>query len=126
MTATRKVEDAAKEAHRTVVETSTSGTTAYVLEVLGQKLAAHMLNVDPKTLRRWAAGESDPRGEAEGRLRDLHMILRLLNRNESPQTVRAWFVGLNPQLNDLSPAEAVRGGRLREVLTAAKSFLAGG
>ena len=45
---------------------------------------------------------------------------------EGPYTVRAWFVGLNPQLGDESPAAAVREGRTRDVLVAAKAFLAGG
>ena len=54
------------------------------------------------------------------------MILRLLLSEESRHTVRAWFVGLNPQLDDESPARAMLEGRERQVLTAAKSFLAGG
>jgi hypothetical protein len=120
-----KVEQATHDAHRLVVESSTEDTTTFVLEVLGQKLAGYMLNADAKTVKRWAAGTT-PRHEAEQRLRDLHMVLRLLISEESPLTVRAWFVGLNPQLNDESPATAIREGRTRDVLVAAKSFLAGG
>ena len=45
---------------------------------------------------------------------------------ESPHTVRAWFLGLNPQLDDESPAQSIREGDFRDVLVAAKAFLAGG
>jgi hypothetical protein len=40
--------------------------------------------------------------------------------------VRAWFLGLNPQLDDQSPAQSIRIGEFRDVLVAAKAFLAGG
>lgn len=40
--------------------------------------------------------------------------------------IRAWFVGMNPQLDDDSPAEAIHGGRLKEAMAAARAFAAGG
>jgi hypothetical protein len=122
---TGKVEQATHDAHRLVVESSTEDTTSFLIEVLGQRLTAYMLDADPKTVKRWAGG-TKPRDEAEQQLRDLHMILRLLISEESPLTTRAWFVGLNPQLDDESPATAFRERRTRDVLVAAKSFLAGG
>lgn len=39
---------------------------------------------------------------------------------------RAWFIGLNPQLDDVSPAEAIHDGRLKEAKAAARAFVAGG
>jgi hypothetical protein len=45
---------------------------------------------------------------------------------ESDHTIRAWFMGTNPQLDDESPLEAVREGRNREVLAAARAFVTGG
>jgi hypothetical protein len=45
---------------------------------------------------------------------------------ESDHTIRAWFIGMNPQLDDESPIEAVLSGRHKEVLAAARAFLAGG
>jgi hypothetical protein len=49
----------------------------------------------------------------------------LLASQDSPQTVKAWFIGLNPQLGDTSPAEAIREGRLRDALMAARAFVSG-
>jgi hypothetical protein len=114
--------------HRKTVEASIADTAAFLQEALGQKLVAFMVGVeDPKTVGRWASEKRLPRDlEVERRLRDAHQIFRLLLTKESPHTVRAWFVGLNPQLNDESPATAVREGRTRDVLIAAKAFLAGG
>jgi hypothetical protein len=119
--------DASTEAHRTTVESSIQEVTAFLQDVLGQKLVAHMAGVsDPKTVGRWAKGERTPRADAEHRLRESYRIFQLLLTKESPHTVRAWFVGLNPQLDDESPARAIGEGRTRDALVAAKAFLAGG
>jgi hypothetical protein len=119
--------DASAEAHRTTVESSIADIVAFLREVFGQKLVAYMAGVsESRTVSRWAAGESPPRAASEDRLRHAYYIFRLLNTEESPHTVRAWFVGLNPQLDDESPASAIRDDRPRDVLVAAKAFLAGG
>ena len=81
--------------------------------------------MDPKTVDRWTKSDQ-PRTEAEQRLRLAYQIFQVLQEDDSPHTVRAWFIGLNPQLDDIAPAEALREGRLREVLVAAKSFALGG
>ena len=47
-------------------------------------------------------------------------------RFDSSRVVKAWFIGLNPQLDDESPAEAIREGRLKEAMSAARAFVAGG
>jgi hypothetical protein len=39
--------------------------------------------------------------------------------------VRAWFLGLTPQLDDQSPAQSIREGNFCDVLVVAKAFLAG-
>jgi hypothetical protein len=59
-------------------------------------------------------------------LRCAYQTFQLLLAEESPHTVRAWFLGLNPQLDDQSPAQSIREGDFRDVLVAAKAFLAGG
>jgi len=50
----------------------------------------------------------------------------VLRGTESDHTIRAWFIGMNPQLDDVSPAEAISAGKYREVIVAARAFLAGG
>jgi hypothetical protein len=95
--------------------------------MLGRKLVAFMAGVaDAKIVEKWASGERRPRREAQERLRAAFNVFHLLQEEESPPTVRAWFVGLNPQLDDDSPARAISQDRLKDVLAAAKAYMAGG
>lgn len=114
--------------HRRSVVASTADIAGFLQDALGQKLVAFMVGVsDPKTVGRWASGARTPRGSSvEQRLRAAHQVFGLLATAEAPDTVRAWFVGLNPQLDDESPAQAIREDRAKEVLIAARAFLAGG
>ncbi len=122
-----KLRSAPQEAHRKSVESSIADVVGYLQEVLGQKLVAHIAGVtDPRTVARWAAGERAPRGEHEQRLRCAYQTFLLLLAEESPHTVRAWFLGLNPQLDDQSPAQSIREGDFRDVLVAARAFVTGG
>jgi len=99
----------------------------YLQEALGQKLVAYLANVnDNKRVGRWSQGDQAPRIEAERRLRAAFQIFHLLLSEESPHVIRAWFIGMNPQLDDDSPVQAIHDGRLKDALAAAKAFVAGG
>lgn len=53
--------------------------------------------------------------------------MRLLEgTHESPETIQARFLGMNPVLDDCSPARAVREGDYAGARTAAVTFLAEG
>ncbi len=62
---------------------------------------------------------------SEQRLRQAYQIVRLLMERESAETVRAWFVGMNPDLDDQAPVLVLPEEPVR-VLQAARSFLAQG
>lgn len=118
---------AAEDAHRKAVEAAPAQVAAYLQDALGQKLVAYLAGVsDPKAVGRWASEDRNPRSDTEERLRAAFQIFQLLLTAEAPQTIRAWFMGLNPQLDDESPARAIREGRMQEAWVAAKAFLAGG
>lgn len=118
---------ASRDAHRQVTEADIQQITEYLEEVLGRKLVATLADVkDTKAVGRWAAGERAPRAAAEERLRAGYQIFNLLLAAESPHTVRAWFIGLNPQLNDESPVLVIREGRFQEAMVAARAYIAGG
>ena len=122
-TKTRRV----KQAHERSIQFSTADMARYLQEVLGQRLTAHIAGVkDPKTVTTWAEGANAPRAASEAKLRLALQIVHLLQEQESPHVVRAWFVGLNPQLDDTAPATAIAEGHLKEALTAARAFVAGG
>jgi hypothetical protein len=118
---------ASREAHRRVTESGIQQITQYLEEVLGRKLVATLAGVkDQKAVGRWAAGERTPRAAAEERLRTAYQIFRLLMAAEAPHTVRAWFIGLNPQLHDESPILVIQEGRFQEAMVAARAYIAGG
>jgi hypothetical protein len=116
------------QAHDQAVHTSTREAARIVLDVLGGALAAYVLGVkDRKTVQRWAAGTIVAiRPEHEATLRGVLEIIVLLSRFEGPETVRAWFLGMAPELDDIAPARAVHDGRLPQAMNAARAFIAHG
>ena len=116
------------QAHRDATSTPIQQVADELQHLLSRRMTAIIANVkDGKTVTRWASGETTSiRLESEQRLRTAYEIMRLLLQYDSPQTVRAWFVGLNPQLGDESPIEVINEGRLKEALAAARAFTAGG
>jgi hypothetical protein len=98
-------------------------------DVLGQRLVAVIAGVsDAKAVGKWARGERIPHPEAERRLRDAFQVTQLLLRQESADTIRAWFVGMNPDLGDRAPALVLADEPQGApgVLQAARAFLAYG
>lgn len=115
--------------HRQAIAASLPVLAGLLQEVLTRRLTAYIVGVkDTKTVARWANGEIiDIRDQAvEQRLRTTYEITQLLLGSDSAQTVRAWFIGLNPQLGDVSPAEAIHVGQLKEALAAARLFVVSG
>lgn len=99
----------------------------YLQDNLGRRLTAHLAGIaDTRQVGRWAKGENAPCHESEVAIRAAYQIFRILAEVESPPTVRAGFIGMNPQLNDDSPVEALANGRLREALAAARAYASGG
>ena len=93
--------------------------------LLGTKLMSLTMGVDPVTVDRWIAGQSHPRLDNEKRIRATYQVYELLKGVEASPTIRAWFMGMNPQLDDRSPSETTAEGDLRAVLAAARAFRAG-
>lgn len=113
-------------AHEHATRATIRDMAMYLQSLFGQKLTATIAGVkDPKAVGQWARGEQVPHPGAERRLRDAYHVASLLMQVEHPQTVRSWFMGMNPQLDDRAPALVVGEDPVR-VLQAARAFLAGG
>lgn len=115
--------------HRQAVTAPLREVAATLQEVLSRQLTAYIAGVkEGKTVHRWATGEITAIRDfaVEQRLRTAYEVAQLLLREDGPQTVRAWFIGMNPQLDDRSPAEAIHQGQFKEALTAARAFAADG
>lgn len=52
----------------------------------------------------WARGKQAPVPRAEQWLRCTYDVVRTLRAWDAPDTIRSWFVGMNPLLADTSPA----------------------
>ena len=101
-------------------------------DLLGARLVAYLGGVtETRAVREWAQssrGIQDP--EVVRRLRLAFRAARLITVRDTPEVAQAWFQGLNPQLEDRSPASVLRDGAVvevgAEVLAAARAFAAVG
>lgn len=95
-------------------------------EVLGQRMVAVIAGVsDVKAVGKWARGERTPHPETAQRLRVAFQVVQILLQQESAETIRMWFGGMNPDLDDRAPA-LVLAENPQHVLQAARAFLAYG
>ena len=103
-----------------------SGTpevVAFLHDLLGERLTAVIAGVNnARAVGQWARGERTPHPGTERRLRAALQVAQLLLAVESPESVRSWFVGMNPDLDDQAPALAL-GDDPTRVLQAARTFL---
>lgn len=82
---------------------------ANLRELLGTKLTAYLASADTtRTIRKWADGKGTPSYDVSNRLRFAYRVALLLRRREPSSIVQAWFTGLNPELDDASPARIIR------------------
>ncbi len=99
--------------------------------LLGAQLVAYLGGVkETRAVRQWAEGDRGPSQEVKDRLRTAYQVAMMIAAVDGQTVTQSWFQGLNPQLDDRSPARLLREGDLRdvgpEVLGAARAFLVGG
>ncbi|TDW26956.1 hypothetical protein [Cryobacterium psychrophilum] len=110
---------------------STAEIVGGLRETLGAKLVAYLGGVrETRAVREWAEGTRTPSSDVVLRLRTSFYVMAMLRDRESASTVASWFQGMNPELNDVSPARVLREQELETagpaVLAAARSFVAFG
>ena len=100
--------------------------------LLGAKLVAYIGGVkETRAVRQWAEGSRKiaNRDDVE-RLRVAYRAAWMINLKDSTRVVQAWFQGLNPFLDDVSPARLLRDGDIDadgpRVIAAARQFAAVG
>jgi hypothetical protein len=96
---------------------------------LGARLVAYLgLVKKTRVVRQWAdaADPRKPSALVENRLRAAYQIAGTLREADSAAVIQAWFQGMNPLLDDYSPAKVLREGDPEEsgprVLAAARAF----
>lgn len=99
--------------------------------LLGPRLLAYICGVsEVRSVRTWSKGEHAPREPLPERIRLALRVATLIADHDNARVAQAWFQGLNPQLEDRSPARLLREGDLAEVgpevIAAARAFVVGG
>lgn len=121
-TVTAQLIDAAQ---RQATNTPVAEICQHLVKLLGQSLTAFIVGVQHgRTVVRWANTQVtniDP--DNEQKLRTTYGIVCLLSEAYSPATARGWLITPNHRLDDLSPAEALHEGKLKEALSAARSHI---
>lgn len=121
------------EAHaRDAIRSDQAQLVGVLRDLLGARLVSYLAGVrETRVVRQWAEGERDIRNaEDEQRLRIAYQAALLITEKDDRAVAQSWFQGLNPQLDDRSPARLLReldpheGGLL--VLAAARTFAAVG
>jgi hypothetical protein len=118
-------------AHARATRASFEDVATELRELLGAKLVAYLGGVtEARAVNQWAEGERMPSDEIQQRLRFALRVALPIATADSPKIAQAWFQGLNPQLDDRSPARLLRDGALDEVgpaiVAAERAFLIGG
>jgi hypothetical protein len=117
-------------AHTLAVRSTFPEAVGALRELLGPRLVAYLGSVrETRAVHRWADGAREPSAAVQQRLRVALQVAAMLAEGESPRIAQAWMQGLNPQLDDRSPARLLRDGDIDEVgpavIGAARAFLIG-
>lgn len=117
---------AENSSHKRSVELRFEDIVAFLQREIGPNLTAYIAGKSVNTVGRWSKSEQKPGDKEERRLRETYRIFQLITEADSNHVARAWLMGLNPQLDDQAPADALREDKLRDALVAAKAFRVGG
>jgi hypothetical protein len=118
-------------AHERAIRATFPEVVSLLRETLGAKLCAYLGSVkETRAVNEWADGIREPSDATQQRLRFALQVALAIAGADGPEVTRAWFQGLNPQLDDRSPARVLREGDLQEVgpavVAAERAFLVGG
>ncbi len=120
------------DAYNNAMAMTTAELVTALRDLLGAKLVAYLGRVkETRAVRQWADGTRAIGNPVDvDRLRVAYRAAAVITARDSKEVAQAWFQGLNPLLDDRSPARLLRDGDLEEVgpqvLTAARQFAAVG
>lgn len=118
-------------AHAKAVRASLPEVVDSLRSILGARLCAYLASVkETRAVNEWAQGVRVPGAQTQRRLRLALQVAQSIADADGAEVTRAWFYGLNPQLEDRSPAWLLREGDIDEVgpeiIAAERAFLVGG
>jgi hypothetical protein len=119
-------------AYNEAVAMDTADLVTALRELLGARLVAYIGGVkETRAVRQWAEGSRKIANPSDlERLRVAFRAARTINSKDSTEVAQAWFQGLNPHLDDVSPARVLRDGDIDDdgprVIAAARQYAAVG
>lgn len=93
---------------------------------LGKQAVAGIFGRDVRTIERWLKAGVNLKLDEEKRLRNAFQPFAMIEEIDGPHVARAWFIGMNPYLNDDTPIDRLSSGDYRSVLAAARDHVAAG
>lgn len=78
---------------------------------------ARILETNPRTVSRWLRDETEPRWEVRERLLEFFAVMERLQQVVKPAAAHDWLFTPNRLLDHEKPADMLRRGGFREVLT---------
>lgn len=113
--------------HAQVLHADVPSVVRELDEILGSRLVAYIGGVkETRAVRQWSTGDRTPSAATQTRLRTALQTARLLQYREARPVIQAWFQGMNPHLEDHSPARVLRDADIDaegpHVMTAARAF----
>ncbi|MFF7415466.1 XRE family transcriptional regulator [Streptomyces lydicus] len=123
---TQRVITAEESAHRDTSRQSIADIARFLQDTFSQRLTAFIAGIeDPKQVGKWCAAQNSPRIDSELRLRAAYQVFQTIEHAENSHTARAWMIGMNPQLDDDSPLQAIADDRFKDAMAAARSYIKG-
>src|SRR5437870_5691556 len=96
-------------AHALAVRATFPEVVSRLRELVGPGLVAYLGSVrETRAVHQWADDDREPSDVVQQRLRLALQVAAMLSDEESPRIAQAWLQGLNPQLEDRSPARMIR------------------
>lgn len=126
MTKATTVAPRQRSAHQRAVNSDQDDALRALVSALGKHPVAAIFNKDTRTIERWLKQGAQLKVEEERRLRDAFHVFSLIEEADDAHVARAWFIGMNPELEDDSPIEQLAAGNARAVLAAARSYVNAG
>lgn len=124
MATVSRVQDIETAARNLAAAEKICAIVGQLVGLLGKPLTAVVAGAeDSGIVKSWKRGTSLPSAQESARLREAYVAAQILSTSFSADVIHAWFMGVNPYLDNAAPAEmlAVDPG---SVVKAAHSYVA--